>query len=169
MFSLTRNIWLLIILVLTFIVSVGSVYLLGSNHGAAKVQAKWDVEAKKRDETIASLNLAIAKKEEFHNTESRRIDNEFTTLKANHAKALAAMQSEYTNRLRSSEARASIYKRQSEGTASQRERLANYTTQLDRTLEEGRSLVFEFRETLGQCERQRQLYYEQITNDRRLF
>lgn len=153
----------------TVAISHGAVYFLGSNHGKAKVQAKWDVDTNARNKAMTVLQVEVATKETAHALESKRIANEFTTLKEKHEKILATVQLDYTNRLRTSEGRASIYKRQAEGGATSRDRLVEFVTELDRSIEEGRYLVRELGQTLGQCERQRQLYNEQITNERRLY
>lgn len=153
----------------TVAISHGAVYFLGSNHGASKVQAKWDIDTTARNKAMTDLRVEVSTKETAHGVESKRIANEFTTLKETHEKVLATVQLDYTHRLRTSEGRATVYKRQAEGGAASRDRLVEFAAELDRSIEEGRYLVRELGETLGQCERQRQLYNEQITNERRLY
>lgn len=153
----------------TVAISHGAVYFLGSNHGKAKVQVKWDIDTNARNKAMTVLQAEVTTKEAAHTLESKRIADDFIALKEKHEKVLATVQLDYTHRLRTSEGRASVYKRQAEGGAASRDRLVEFVTELDGSIEEGRYLVRELGETLGQCESQRQLYNEQITNDRRLF
>ena len=148
---------------------LGSAYFLGSANGSTKVQTKWDADSKARSKAIDAVRLELATQETQHKAESKRIEDGFNTIKEKHEKSLVALQLEYTSRLRTSETRGSVYKRQAEGGTLERDRLVEFTTELDRTLEEGRGLVRELGQTLGQCEQQRQLFSEQITNDRRLY
>lgn len=151
------------------VMSHGAVYFLGSTKGAAKVQLKWDTDTRSREQAVNNLRLDFASKETLHKTESKRIQDALTSIKEEHKESIASLQLEYTNRLRTSETRNSIYQRQAEGGTLERNRLAKFTAELDRTVEEGRGLVRELGKTLGQCEQQRQLFSEQIINDRRLY
>lgn len=137
--------------------------------GRDEIQALWDKDKKAHEEAIAKLKADYETKEEAHRTENRRISHALSQANIDHANALAAVELEFAKRLRSSEQRAAIYKRQAQGGTSERGDLANHASRLDASLEEGRSLVRELRETLGLRDRQVSSLSEQILNDRKLF
>lgn len=154
-------------LLLLFAGSV-SLYLLGSHSGAKEVQLEWDLEKAGRD----AVTSVLKERNKHLETESVRLSEENTErLKANekaYQDALATARTEYDKRLRLSEGRAGIYRQQAEGSASERERLASHAAELDRTLEQGRSLVRELRETLGLRDSQIEALSNQIRTDRKL-
>lgn len=128
------------------------IYTLGSVNGSSGVQSLWDADRKATDKVITELKLTIAAKEATHSLLSKENSDALAKSQAEHAKALDAVRTDYAKRLLNIETRANVYKRLSDGTATERDRLVEHTAQLDRTLEEGRHLVGELRETLGQCE-----------------
>lgn len=167
---------------MNYIKSIGGVLILvlviwtlASIHGAikdsgrAEIQALWDADKAQHALAIAALKDEYASKEETHRTENRRISSELSQANLDHAKALAAAQLDYTQRLRNVEQRAAIYQRQAQGGAAERGDLADHASRLDASLEEGRSLVRELRETLGLRDRQIHSLSDQIRNDRALF
>lgn len=149
----------------------GGMALHGSikDSGRAEVQALWDADKKAHEVEITKLKEDYALREEAHRTENRRISHELSEAKLEHANAIAAVRNDYLVRLRTSEKRAGIYQRQAEGGAAERRSLAEHASRLDASLEEGRSLVRELRETLGLRDRQIRSLSEQILNDRQLF
>ena len=136
------------------------------DRGAASIQVQWDAEKQEHAEAIASLKLEYEEKEEAHRSENRRISSELSQANLDHVTALAAVERDYTQRLRNVEQRAAIYQRQAQGGTVERGDLASHASRLDASLEEGRSLVRELRETLGLRDRQLQSLSSQIRNDR---
>ena len=152
------------------IVFLGSqLYLWIYDRGADSIQVQWDAEKQEHAEAIASLKLEYEAKEETHRSENRRISSELSQANLDHAAALAAAVREHDQRLRLAEQRAAIYQRQAQGGTIERGDLADHASRLDSTLEEGRSLVRELRETLGLRDRQIKSLSDQIRNDRALF
>ncbi len=145
------------------------IYNSGSTHGASVVQAKWDKQKKSDADAIQALKDEYDAKEESHRNENREITHELAEAQKSHEVALAEQRAEYDRRLQLSSERAAIYQRKAEGGAVECRSLASYATQLDTTLEEGRSLVRELRQTLGLREQQLTLLGNQIKNDRALF
>ena len=139
------------------------------DRGADSVQVQWDADKQEHAEAITLLKQVYEQKEEAHRAENRRISNELSQANLDHANALAAVYLDYTQRLHNVEQRAAIYQRQAQGGAVECRDLASHASRLDSTLEEGRSLVRELRETLGLRDRQLQSLSEQIRNDRALF
>ena len=139
------------------------------DRGADSIQVQWDAEKQEHAEAIASLKLEYEAKEETHRSENRRISSELSQANLDHAAALAAAVREHDQRLRFAEQRAAIYQRQAQGGTIERGDLADHASRLDSTLEEGRSLVRELRETLGLRDRQIKSLSDQIRNDRVLF
>lgn len=139
------------------------------DRGANSIQVQWDKEKQEHADEITALKVEYERKEEEHRTENRRISNELFQANLNHAAALAAAVREHDQRLRLAEQRAAIYQRQAQGGAVERGDLADHASRLDSTLEEGRSLVRELRETLGLRDQQIKSLSDQIRNDRALF
>lgn len=125
---------------------------VGNMAGKSEVQDSWDTEKKATAKEVSALKAVIASKEAEHKLLSEQNSNELARTQKEHEQALVALRADFTERLLSSTNRAGAYERMSRGTAIERDRLVQHTAELDRTLEEGRSLVRELRQTLGQCE-----------------
>lgn len=157
-----------LLIVTLFTAYSGAVFLFGSTSGAAEVQAKWDAETKRRDIKTAQLeevNKVLIKQ---HDVDSKFITQELKTYEAKYKIALAAATADYNQRLLSHETRTGIYRELAEGNSVERKRLASHAAELDRTLEEGRSLVRELRETVGLRDEQLRELGKQIMADRAL-
>lgn len=141
---------------------------IGHTQGMADVQAKWDKVNKDTADEVGRLQRVVATKEAEHNILSQRNSDELARTQEEHAKAMAAVLADYSQRLLLSTSRATVYERLSKGTATERDRLVQHTYELDRTLEEGRSLVRELGQTLGQCEVTVGVLGTQILLDRNL-
>lgn len=152
-----------------------AVWALASIHesiqqsGRDETQALWDADKLAQQAEIQRLTDEYAEKERNHRAENQRISYELSKANVAHANAIAAVQLEYAQRLRVSEQRAAIYQRQAQGGTSERGDLASHAGRLDASLEEGRSVVGELRETLGLRDRQIGALSQQVLNDRKLF
>lgn len=166
---LTRKYWCQLLLVLGVLCLGYAVYSVGHKHGSSKIQAKWDAERKGHEIAVVTLQKQINELENINRFENKRIDDVLSKANKEYAFALATLQSEYSVRLRLSEGRVSSYRRLSEGGTAEREYLANHAAKLDGTLEEGRSLVRELREAVGQRDKELNVLSEKIKNDQRLF
>lgn len=144
------------------------IYHSGSKHGASEVQAEWNQQKEADAKVIEDLKTKYASMEATHREENTRITHELAEAKQSHAVALAEQRAEYDRRLQLSANRAAIYQRQAKGGEVECRSLASHAARLDGTLEEGRSLVRELRETLGLRDRQLILLGQQIKNDRAL-
>lgn len=158
---------------LPYLVIAGVLFLLGSKiydagstYGASVVQGKWDEQSRQDALEIKRLEAVIEQKEVEHRAENTRITHELAEAQKTHEVALAEQRAEYDRRLQLSSNRAAIYQRQAESGAAQCRSLASHAARLDQTLEEGRSLVRELRDTLGLRDRQLILLGQQILNDR---
>lgn len=157
---------LLIVLAVSAIIAVP--YQMGKNDERLELtsaQAKID---KERADKIAELTQKNLDLTAAHQTETTRIADELAAQQAGYAKALDALRIDYANRLLQSAAREGIYQRKAQGSAVERDYLASHAARLDRSLEEGRSLVRELRETLGQRDNAIRTLSQQIQADRRL-
>lgn len=144
------------------------IYKIGQMDGKSVIQAEWDAAVDDHEDRIEELRVALASKETEHRLKSQENTDELARTQENHAKALADLRADYADRLLTSTNRANVYERMSRGTATERDRLVEHTAELDRTLEEGRSLVRELRQTLGQCEVTVGVLGTQILLDRNL-
>lgn len=123
-------------------------YSSGSDHGKAEIQSKWDADKKARDEATDKLQSDYAQKEKEHAHESQKAADALQSASEAHATELAAVRSDYAHSLQLSTDRAAIYQRQAQGGAVECAGLASHTAELDRSLEQGRSLVRELRDTV---------------------
>ena len=148
---------------------VYSIFNVGVAIGSARVQASWNAQKEADQQRIDDLKEEIKQQEATHQTDTTRISDELAEAKQKYTEDLADLRSEYEQRLRSSGNRADHYQRQARGSAVERDNLASHAARLDQTLEEGRSLVRELRDTLGLRDRQIHSLSDQIRNDRALF
>lgn len=140
----------------------------GVESGKATIQKEFDKYVKDKDAEIAKLVSEYGTKEEKHRLENEGINHDLAEAKEKHAVAISVLRSDLTARLRSSETRAGIYQRQAESGPTQCSSLAEHAARLDTALEEGRSLVREFGETLRLRDKQIIDLGKQIKNDRAL-
>ena len=136
--------------------------------GAASVQAKWDEETVRRDLITEQLKSKNEKLTQENKDLAGKITTNLENANAIHAKTVATLHAEYAGRLRKSEARSGIYREQAEGGTAECQRLASHATELDRSLEEGRSVVQELRTALGFRDEQLRQLGHQILADRAL-
>lgn len=157
----------LILLVAAAVIAVP--YHMGKNAERLELtsaQAKIDKERAEKISELTQENLKLTQENQATTT---RISNELAAKEKEHAEALAALRSDLDGRLQLATTRQGIYQRQAQGSSAERDRLASHAAELDRTLEQGRSLVRELRETVGQRDATIRLLSEQITADRLLF
>lgn len=145
-----------------------AVYSLGSHNGAATVKTAWVKENARRDIKTAQMeevNRVLVKQ---HEEDSTFITTELKSYETAYKTSLAAATADYNRRLQFQQTRTGIYRELAEGSTAERERLASYATELDRSLEEGRQVVHELRETVGLRDNQLRQLGKQITADRAL-
>lgn len=143
-------------------------YTSGSHSGASAVQKQWDAEKEATRQKTNELIAEYDEKEKAHREENQRINHELAEAKRKYEVDLADQLREYSERMRSSEARADIYQRQARSGSLESSRLASHAARLDSALEEGRHLVRELRQTVGLRDRQIILLSDQIKADRAL-
>lgn len=143
-------------------------YAWAYNRGAASVQTQWDRAREAQQVAATKLQLEYAGKEAVHRQNLERVTDALNQANTKHEQALVALRADFARRLQSSEARAGVYQRQAEAGPAQCRDLASHAARLDQSLEEGRSLVWELRATLGQRDQQIRLLGTQLLNDRQL-
>lgn len=144
------------------------VYLCGKDDGKEVVQKKWDAEKKLYDTAIAGLKDHYGMLEAANRTKTEELTHDLAEAQKNHDVAIANAQSDFDKRLLKSQARADYYKRMSEGGSLECRNLASHAAELDRSLEEGRLLVRELRETLGLRDKQLIALGDKLQADRKL-
>lgn len=144
------------------------VYHLGSNHGEAVVQAKWDKQKAADAKMVADEKAKIAKYETAHRAEDRRISDELVSAKEKASAGNAANDRATAERLRSSDQRAAMYRSQAEAGATERANLASHAAELDRLLSESLGLLEEGRLLVELRDGQIRGLAAQINNDRQL-
>ena len=154
--------------VIIVVVLLWMLYSDGYHKGEKHTQSLWDKDKLEYSQQIQKLQSEYQAKEQEHQKESLLINEKLSSLEQNHEKAIATIKSDYASSLQQSEQRAEVYKRQASSGTIGCQRLAGYATQFDRSIEQGRSLVREFSETLKQRDEQIIQLSNQIKSDRKL-
>lgn len=156
-------------------VVVAGVFLFGSwkeskgvTAGKAQVQYLWDKEKFETGKVIAALNQKNKTDEENHRVETDKLKAILTAADKLYVANVNNLRSDYAVRLRTAETRAGVYQRQAESGPTTCGSLASYTAELDRSVEEGRSLVRELTTTLRFRDEQLIMLGKQIQLDRAL-
>ncbi len=144
-------------------------YVKGSETGAEKVQKLWDADKQAAREAHDELVQKLAKQEAVHATDQEHTALQLAQAREASSMALTAQRTRYEQRLLQSAHRDEVYRDQAQASPASCLDLAGHAAKLDRSLEEGRGLVRELRETLGLRDRQVILLGEQIMSDRKLF
>lgn len=160
--GLSRNGALMLLVVA--LLGSGFGYLWGHDNGVNKTYSKWLEYERAYQQQVQELETALAKAEQQFNEKEVALNERIEESKAAHDAAIAAATRTFTERLRKSEGRAKTYADMSQASADERAALADHAAKLDQSLEEGRHLVYELRETLGQRDREIMLLGEHIQN-----
>ena len=144
------------------------VYNKGVTSGEESTQKKWDAEKKLYDTAIAGLKDHYGMLEAANRTKTEELTHDLAEAQRNHDVAIANAQSDFDKRLLKSQARADYYKRMSEGGSIEYRNIASHAAELDRSLEEGRLVVRELRETLGLRDKQLIALGDKLQADRKL-
>ena len=145
-----------------------ALYFSGVTQGENNITVQWQKEKLSHAEEISKLRGEIQQKEFGHRQESARIADQLRKTEVQYEKAISDLSAERAQRLRLSVERAAIYERNAASGPAQCRALASHAAQLDRSLEEGRSVVAELRSALGQRDEQLRLLGAQLTTDRQL-
>lgn len=148
--------------------AISIVFLTGSHYGKTEVMNKWNQEKKEHAEYIIQLKAEYAELEFNHRQVVNGIRDELQTTKAEYQTKLSNIESDYINRLQLSETRTNIYKHKAEAGTLECRSLADITTELDNSIEQGRRVVRELSETLRQRDREITLVGRQLLQDRSL-
>ena len=159
-FSLNGALMLLIVALL----GSGFGYLWGHDNGVNATYAKWMEYEQAYQQQVRELEAALTKAEYQFNEKEVALNDRIEENKAAHEAAIADATRTFTERLRKSEGRAKTYAAMSQADADERAALADHAAKLDQSLEEGRHLVRELRETLGQRDREIMMLGEHIQN-----
>lgn len=157
-----------IIFILGGLYAANAIHNSGIAKGEAIIQKKWNISKEKDKKEVDSLQIKYNALETTHRAETTRITHELAEADKKHKVDLANQRSVYERRLLSSSNRSSVYQRQAESGESECRSLASHAARLDRSLEEGRSLVRELGSTLGLRDQQIIMLGNQIKSDRKL-
>lgn len=146
----------------------GLTYKAGQLSGAIEVRTEWTKENQRRDDAYAELEKKNTAMMAAHQTRETELGDNLREVTEQYEASLASARNDFAGRLLLSEGRAGVYQRQANGSALEQQRLARHAAELDRSLEEGRGLVRELRETLGQRDRTILALGQVILNERSL-
>ena len=139
-------------------------FLWGYSNGVDATYTKWVQVEQGYQAQVAELQEAKKEAEHQFKIKEGELNERIKQDQIAHDAAIAAATRDFTERLRKSEGRAKAYAGMSQAGALERAALADHTAKLDQSLEEGRHLVRELRETLGQREREIKTLGEHILN-----
>lgn len=160
---------LLALLVLGLLFWAGrSAYMAAQAGGMRIVQEQWDEQRRKDSAAAQEIQDKLRAAQETHRKIQQGVADAIAQATEDHLIELSRLRSDYEHRLRQSEARADVYRRQAEGGAPERDDLASHAAQLDRQLEEGLHVVGELSALVEQRDRQLTQLGQQILNDREL-
>lgn len=140
----------------------------GYEEGSADVQKKWDADKEADRIAIGKVQKQYDDLEAQNRADNQKNSDALVQKDKDHEAALAAAKLDYDHRLQLSASRATLYQRAAQAGTTQCGDLASYAAQLDGSLEQGRGLVRELRETLGQRDDQLRAVSQQLLNDRKL-
>ncbi|ANJ65309.1 putative Rz/Rzl spanin protein [Erwinia phage vB_EamP_Rexella] len=144
------------------------IWSAGNSHGRNAVQTDWDRQQKLYALAIQATKDNYAVAEASNRATTQRLTDELAAQNVSHQSELDAAKYDLSGRLQQSEARAAIYKRQASSGSAQCSALASHAAELDRSLEQGRSLVRELRETLRFRDEQLRAVSAKLLADRQL-
>ena len=139
-------------------------FLWGYSSGVDATYTKWVEVEQGYQAQVAELQEAKKEAEHQFKIKEGELNERIKQDQIAHDAAIAAATRDFTERLRKSEGRAKTYADMSQAGSIERAALADHATRLDRSIEEGRHLVRELRETLGQREREIMTLGEYILN-----
>lgn len=158
--------YLLALALLSFLVS--KVYTSGYDSGASAIQVKWDKQVKDQGDVVAKMKAEALVKERKHQEHNEKINHDLNQANQVYRLALASLRSDHDKRLQLAAKRHGVYQAAGVSSTPECSSLGSHAIELDRTLEEGRYLVRELRETLEFRDHQVKQLGEQILNDRRV-
>lgn len=123
-------------------------YEKGNSHGQDEVTKEWNQEKNLQQTAMNALKDNYAVLEAANRQKTTELTHDLAEAEKNHALAMAGAQSDFDKRLLQSQKRADLYKRQTETGTSECRAIASHAAELDRSLEEGRSVVAELSATL---------------------
>lgn len=142
---------LTLIKALPYVALTGVILFLGSctyKAGQNDVQDKWNQEKKTVADQTEVLKENLRNAESVHRDEMGKVKDALYQTESKFQTDINNIQSTYTARLRTAETRSASYQHQAQSGTAECIRLASYATELDRSLEEGRSLVQELGATI---------------------
>lgn len=143
-------------------------YRVGSLHGGQAVQEQWLEKEQARTAEVLAVKEKLNQLVLAHQLKEKEYADAIQQAEKDAQDRVAAVHSDYAKRLLLAEDRAKVYQRRANGSQAEREHLARYAAELDRTVEEGRSLVRELGETIRQREVTIRALGGIILNDRTL-
>lgn len=140
----------------------------GVDHGSDTVTKLWNQDKEKQAKALQDAKDKNALLMADNRSLSEKLTHDLAKQETAHQVELARAKSEFDNRLLQSEKRASVYKRMSEAGSTECGNLASHAAELDRSLEQGRQLVRELRETLRYRDEQLRSVSAKLLADRNL-
>lgn len=156
-------------------IGLGLIVFLGSkiygcvyDQGRQEILTKWEADKENVRKATEILKKKVEDAETLNRQQSKENTHALAEADKKYAVAVVNLRAEYDKRMQSSSTREASYKRLAEAGIVECGNLASHATELDRTLEEGRYLVRELRETLGLRDQQVILVGRQLLADRSL-
>lgn len=136
--------------------------------GKETVQEQWNQEKQDYLNKINNLKNEYYLKELKYREENTKIQKELADAQKKYEISLATSTADFNERLRQSEARAKLYKRQAESRTSGCRDIASITSKLDSSLTEGISLVRELTKLIELRDQQLKSIGKRLINEKNL-
>jgi len=143
-------------------------FIVGKDFGEEKIQAQFNEYKLEMSKKILEEKVRYDSLLSQHQAREAIYVSNLKLAKEEYEETINSLNDDLSNRLQQSEERASIYKRQAESDTNGLRDLADHAAKLDKSLEQGRSLVKELRETVKLREEQLRILNEVMSNDRKL-
>ena len=132
-----------LVIILVVAVCARIIHQNGKQIGVSETMLAWQAQEQERNDIIEDYRTEVNDLKVKYEKQTVQHKMEITAIKVAAENDRRTIQRDYADRLLNADKRASVYKRLSQSGESERIRLAEHAAKLDRSVEEGRSLLKE--------------------------
>lgn len=139
-----------LVIILVVVVCARIIHQNGKQIGVSETMLAWQAQEQERNDIIEDYRTEVNDLKVKYEKQTVQHKMEITAIKVAAENDRRTIQRDYADRLLNADKRASVYKRLSQSGESERIRLAEHAAKLDRSVEEGRSLLREQQSALAE-------------------
>ena len=139
-----------LVIILVVAVCARIIHQNGKQIGVSETMLAWQAQEQERNDIIEDYRTEVNDLKVKYEKQTVQHKMEITAIKVAAENDRRTIQRDYADRLLNADKRASVYKRLSQSGESERIRLAEHAAKLDRSVEEGRSLLREQQSALAE-------------------